>query len=55
MLAAIAKIRCDLEYRTPTTNKPMSHIAIPREQAIELIAYIDQLVEQQKAADDPSR
>jgi hypothetical protein len=35
--AAITKIKKDLEWRTPTSNKPMSHVALPRAQAIELV------------------
>ena len=39
----IDKIRDDLAYRTPTSNKPLAHIVLSREQAERLVTEWDAL------------
>jgi hypothetical protein len=40
MIVAIEKIKRDLAWRTPVTNKPMRHVVLPREQAEILIMEV---------------
>ena len=41
MIPAIEKIRRDLEYRTPVLGMSLTHIVLERQQAIELMEWID--------------
>lgn len=43
VIDAIDKIRDDLVYRTPTSNKPLAHIVLSREQAERLVTEWDAL------------
>jgi hypothetical protein len=41
MIITIQKIKSDLAWRTPVTNKPQRHVVIPREQASLLVREVE--------------